>query len=56
MFYVLFQPAKKPDQNTKEDSTTIGKNQVQANKILKDWSFHNKEKNVCSQLKMFTVS
>jgi hypothetical protein len=35
MFNVLFQPAKKPEQNSKEKGTTIGKNQVQFKNILK---------------------
>jgi hypothetical protein len=34
MFNVLFQPAKKPEQNPKEKETTIGKNQVQFKNIL----------------------
>jgi hypothetical protein len=34
MFNVLFQPAKKPDQNPKEKETTSGENKVQFKNIL----------------------
>jgi hypothetical protein len=34
MFNVLFQPAKKPEQNPKEKETTTEENQVQFKNIL----------------------